>query len=452
MTRFGRNWVLHCAFAVFVVSILLVGRRHEAWFDEAQAWLLARDNSLPDLLGHALRYEGTPGLWHLLLWVAIRCGLAYSGLYLISSALACGGAWLVLYRSPFPAWLRVGVIFSYFFGYQYSVVARSYSLDLLLIPLLAYLYDKRLGRPVLYCLVLGLCVNSNAHSFLIEDVLFADFLWAAVQARRWRESEVMGAMSTFCLLAGAAVLQARPAADLAFLPAVHDNFAPERQILEGVIDSGAVGLLAALVLTVFVLVPIWMLCGWLFAGLLGAVTLFAAVEYANVWHGGMVYLICVLCLWVSWPAAGRMPSWQRNWLMAAVALLLVVQVRETLESWRRELREPYSSGLRAAELLKGSVAVGGMGFKAFSVQPWFARNIFANYYRARRRPPITTGARARSLPSSPTRTAGGKWFGRAGMMRWCCPRLIPVKRRRAMISWRWRWNPVTAWSHWCQAG
>lgn len=67
--------------------------------------------------------------------------------------------------------------------------------------------------------------------------------------------------------------------------------------------------------------------------------------------------------------------------MAAVALLLVVQVRETLESWRRELREPYSSGLRAAELLKGSVVVGGMGFKAFSVQPWFARNIFANYYR-----------------------------------------------------------------------
>src|ERR1019366_4863055 len=88
--------------------------------DEAQAWLLARDNSLPDLLGHALRYEGTPGLWHLLLWVAIRCGLAYSGLYLISSALACGGAWLVLYRSPFPAWLRVGVIFSYFFGYQFG--------------------------------------------------------------------------------------------------------------------------------------------------------------------------------------------------------------------------------------------------------------------------------------------------------------------------------------------
>ena len=37
---------------------------HEPWSDEAQAWLMGRDTGFGDLLFRALRYEGSPGLWH----------------------------------------------------------------------------------------------------------------------------------------------------------------------------------------------------------------------------------------------------------------------------------------------------------------------------------------------------------------------------------------------------
>jgi hypothetical protein len=46
-----------------------------------------------------------------------------------------------------PFWLRGGIIFSYFIAYQYAVVARSYALDLLLIPLIAATFASRFNRP-----------------------------------------------------------------------------------------------------------------------------------------------------------------------------------------------------------------------------------------------------------------------------------------------------------------
>jgi len=392
--------MLDGAFAVFVASIIIVGLRHEAWFDEGQAWLLARDNSLFGLLVHALHYEGTPGLWHMVLWVAIRCGLPYSGLHLISSALACGGAWLVMYRSPFPVSMRAGLIFSYFFGYQYSVVARSYCLDLLLLPLAACLYGRKLERPLLYCFVLGLCVNCNAQSFLIGAVLFLDFLWAARRESRWRETGAVQGMLAFLALACAAALQALPAPDTVTLSTQHSIFVPLRQLLEGLIDRRfffraegleAADMLVGFGLTLLALAPMVILIrragkGLLFAGMIGILMLFAWVEYASPWHAGIIFLVWVFCLWLSWEAKDRLLPGMRKWLTVALAGVLFVHVFYTLASWRRDMTELYSSGMRAAEVLKGymnegrSPTVAGMGFKAFSVQPWFGRNIFANYY------------------------------------------------------------------------
>jgi hypothetical protein len=50
--------------------VLWTLRYHEKWADEAQAWLIARDLDLRTMWFHELRYEGSPGLWHTLLWFA----------------------------------------------------------------------------------------------------------------------------------------------------------------------------------------------------------------------------------------------------------------------------------------------------------------------------------------------------------------------------------------------
>ena len=50
---------------------------HEPWFDEAQAYVVARDASLHDILFYLPHYEGHPPLWHLILKAALIFGLPY---------------------------------------------------------------------------------------------------------------------------------------------------------------------------------------------------------------------------------------------------------------------------------------------------------------------------------------------------------------------------------------
>ena len=72
------------ALGALTIWLFVVGAHHEPWLDESQAWLIARDSSLGQLLVERVRYEGTPGIWHLLLWLCIRLGLPFAGLYLVS--------------------------------------------------------------------------------------------------------------------------------------------------------------------------------------------------------------------------------------------------------------------------------------------------------------------------------------------------------------------------------
>ena len=64
MKRFDPSYLV---LLIYIISISVVIVKHEPWADEAQAWLLARDSGLFELLFKRLRYEGHPGLWYLIL-------------------------------------------------------------------------------------------------------------------------------------------------------------------------------------------------------------------------------------------------------------------------------------------------------------------------------------------------------------------------------------------------
>ena len=97
--KFGDAAVL-LAYSCVVLWILPY---HEKWADEAQAWLIARDLDLRTIWFHELRYEGSPGLWHTILWIAQHIFHAtYSALGYIGAAFAIAGAAVLLFFAPFP--------------------------------------------------------------------------------------------------------------------------------------------------------------------------------------------------------------------------------------------------------------------------------------------------------------------------------------------------------------
>src|ERR1035441_8923007 len=86
---------------------------HEKWADEAQAWLIARDLNLRTIWFYELRYEGTPGLWHTMLWVAQHVFHArYGAIGYIGLAGATAGAALLIFKAPFPRYIRWPLAFT----------------------------------------------------------------------------------------------------------------------------------------------------------------------------------------------------------------------------------------------------------------------------------------------------------------------------------------------------
>lgn len=390
---------------LFAATLAIVGPRHEPWFDEAQAWLIARDTTLWDLLAHKVRYEGSPGLWHALLWLLSRAGMPFAWLWAVSGALACAGAWIILSRAPFPFWLRSTIVFSYFMAYQYAVVARSYALDLLLIPLIAASFANRLDRPIRYGALLSLLANANAHSFIIAAPLFAEFMFAAWRRRAFGRAHVLGC-AIYIAAAAAAVLQAWPPADAGF--ASGPERAPEvlrglMMIAEAFVDRIDVwsparpdgpsmlgGLIVSLVLLVpsailFIRAGIAPLAAAVVAGLLG----FSIIKHANAWHAGLLFLFWIFAIWIAWRALAAFTASHRRIITATVATIVSLNLAYTAAAALRDIREPYSAAPATAALLlqqgeDGMIAAAG--FKTFALQPWFAANAFANYHAGASRP------------------------------------------------------------------
>lgn len=134
--------------------------RHELWFDEAQAWGIARDATFDNFF-EALRHEGHPGLWHIILMPFAKLGLGCGVINVISWAFTSIGAGIFLLRAPFGLFLKTVTVLSSGFLYYTSVNARVYCLIPLLLFSIAWIFPKREKRPVAFGLLVGLLANTH---------------------------------------------------------------------------------------------------------------------------------------------------------------------------------------------------------------------------------------------------------------------------------------------------
>jgi len=156
--------------AIFTYATLLaiISYFHEPWFDEAQAWLIARDSSLTDMIWNVLRYEGHTPLWHLSLFIPAHLGIPFEiGLKSVNFIFAVLAVAVFIKYSPFPLLVRLLTPFTYFLFYQYGVINRCYSLFMLILWLTAAVFPRRNERPFLFSILLALLGGVTAYGMLI---------------------------------------------------------------------------------------------------------------------------------------------------------------------------------------------------------------------------------------------------------------------------------------------
>ena len=172
--------------ALFLACVTLAAvttLNHEPWRDEADVWLHVRDESMSGLLSR-MCYIGTPALWYLCVVPLVKLGAPYYSMNLLNLAFASLAIFLLMFRSRLPFPFKAILPISCLFLYEYAVVARSYSLSVLLIFALADMHANRFKRPWIYSLLLGLLANSNVLGLCISLTILSPFAYRLLLDRK----------------------------------------------------------------------------------------------------------------------------------------------------------------------------------------------------------------------------------------------------------------------------
>ncbi len=154
--------LFHCVICFF----------HEPWYDEAEAWNIAANGSLLELIFDIPHLEGHPSLWHIILLPFARSGLGYEVSLCIISLLFSGlSVYLILFKSPFPTIVRLLLPFSFFVFYQYGIIARPYCVTMLGLLIIACIYKDRHNKPFLYTVSLAFLCATSAYGITISGGL-----------------------------------------------------------------------------------------------------------------------------------------------------------------------------------------------------------------------------------------------------------------------------------------
>ncbi len=167
---------------------------HEPFFDEAEAWQIARCVSFKTLFFETTHYEGHPPLWHLILMPFAKAGAPYElSLTLVSLVFVGTSVFLILRYAPFPRIVRLLLPFTYFYFYQYGVISRVYCVMVLEFVLLSMAYKGRNEKPGRYAAVMMLLCMTIAYGVVIAGGLALVWLWEI-----WDRKGIRGLVRRYC--------------------------------------------------------------------------------------------------------------------------------------------------------------------------------------------------------------------------------------------------------------
>ncbi len=146
---------------VFIVITIYRLLHHTPWYDEAQAWNIARYLDLSEIMS-IVKTEGHPFLWYFILKPFAVHNLFYPySLQFINYSFFLAALFVMWKYSPFNIWIKVLITFSFPFLGIYSILARCYAVGILGLFALTVLYQERIKKPLLYASLIFLTANTS---------------------------------------------------------------------------------------------------------------------------------------------------------------------------------------------------------------------------------------------------------------------------------------------------
>lgn len=383
---------------IYAIVVFVTGFYHEPWADEAQAWLIARDNSFFDLIFIEPRYEGHPFIWFFILKLFMMTNIApstimYDWIFLISCAFSCVGIYLFLFKSNFPIPAKILIPFTFFLAYQYSVIARNHSLVFPMLAIIACVYKDRLKKPILYLSLLLIAANISAYSFVIAGVMFAFFIYETFKNKIKLYAPIV---ITGILFLISYLLISKTADNSTTAGFEISRFGVDR-LLYMITNAFFNFNISLFLIETTIVLAFYVFCYKKYCTNLYEKLLFVAINlpipillsmfsYRVDWHFGYIILTLIFSCWLlidENKTPNKLPK-VSNFIFALIFTLLVsTQIIWTLKCSIYDINNKYTSAKEIANYIKENhlyeYPINAVGFKTVELQPYFDKNIYANY-------------------------------------------------------------------------
>lgn len=381
--------ILLSIFIVYLLLVLFVGFHHEPWFDEAQAWLIARDNSFLEII-KALYREGHPFNWYFIVKTFQLCGLSYDYFYLVSILFSSIGVYFFLFKTDFPILIKGLVPFSYPLFYQYAIVSRSYCLVFPTLMIYSYLYRKyRYSNPYFIIGTLIFLAGISLHTVVLSFVLLILYLIDLFQNK---QISIKVYISVPFLIAFyyftywyLQIGERKPIFSiLSFLQRDFFLYCTYIKSLFLAFDEPII--IGAILVIISMLVMFYSFFKSLYKSVLlvfGTLIFylyFAAIKM-NFWHTDLFLIFCIFLFSLYFKEEHK--NILKNKLFYSIfAIILVISASYSFTTSRYDLNNKYDTAKQVAKILERSGSVNkkiyAYGFKTYSIQPYFNKNIFVN--------------------------------------------------------------------------
>ncbi len=153
--------------AAFAIITFIGLWYHEMWRDEFQAWQVAKFSPDLKVFYENQRIEsGHLILWNIILYIISHFFGGIRWEQVVHTIISCSSVFVLTRYSPFPRIQKILIPFGYFFLFEYNIIAREYSLTVLLVLLIAYHMQKAPKRLVVLGILLGLLIQINYYSII----------------------------------------------------------------------------------------------------------------------------------------------------------------------------------------------------------------------------------------------------------------------------------------------
>jgi hypothetical protein len=374
---------------LFCVGLSLVHYNHELWRDEIHCWSVGRNaTGLWDLLTGIRRYDGHPFLWYYLLHLVSLWSRSQVYLHVVTIALATVSAYLWLRHANLPRVLRLMLLGTYCFFFEYGVMSRSYALGVLLAFLFCRLYDPRELRILRLFVVLVLLSFTSVYGCFMAAGLGGFLFWQSAAKlarvplaprhrrqlyRQWLLGLALVGLALYLhaktslpppdsFYSSSTVQRPRLFSSTGFGKQFWSALFPSSRRNEGTwIISGFVGERSVWFRERLLLPAIAVLLLWLAAlrrvpaaglalvvGVVG-MALFQAHQYLGALrHWGHFFILTILALWLFAKHGKPRPFL----LYGLAAVTMALQISTNLRAVKTEIELPFSGAKEAADYLR----------------------------------------------------------------------------------------------------